>query len=351
MSNSKLTLIIDGNWLLMSRISVIQNKYTDVNKLCNDLKLLMLKSISIVLKQFPLIDNVILVSDGGSWRNKIDVPKYLKDQGIEYKGNREHTEGVDWDAVFAAYESFTNTFQRNGITVLKEMGVEGDDWMWYLSTEFNKQGTNVVLWSRDKDLTQLVRTDENGCFTVCWNKEGGLTCEEKNEDEINFLFNPYYNENENLFKSISDKSKAVNKINPHDIVIDKIIRGDQSDNIQSIILRKSKNGSTRLQRVSNKDLDLTLDIHDENAVDNYITTLLESKSYVGRVDKTYEDIIEHFKYNKCLVTLEAESYPPEIIKLMQQHQSELNKCNKDISEVEYQIQAEANNITSILNII
>ena len=32
MSKSKLTLLIDGNWLLMSRLSVLQARYSDDDK-------------------------------------------------------------------------------------------------------------------------------------------------------------------------------------------------------------------------------------------------------------------------------------------------------------------------------
>ena len=100
MPNSKLTLLIDGNWLLMSRLSVLQNRYSDDDKLCKDLKLMMIRSINIVLKQFTEIDNIIFVSDGGSWRNKIPVPTFLQE---EYKGNRERSDDIDWDLIFGAY--------------------------------------------------------------------------------------------------------------------------------------------------------------------------------------------------------------------------------------------------------
>jgi len=94
MPKSKLTLIVDGNWLLMSRLSVLNNRYVDEFELNQELKLMLIKSINVVLRTFTDIDNVIFVADGGSWRNSIEIPDYLykektsEDQSVEYKGNR-----------------------------------------------------------------------------------------------------------------------------------------------------------------------------------------------------------------------------------------------------------------------
>ena len=77
MNKSKLTLLIDGNWLLMSRLSVITNSYIDDNELCKNLQLLMIQSIKKVIKKFPNIDNIIFCADGGSWRNDLEIPEYI----------------------------------------------------------------------------------------------------------------------------------------------------------------------------------------------------------------------------------------------------------------------------------
>lgn len=349
MSKSKLTLIVDGNWLLMSRMSVLNSRYADDVQMCKDLKIMMIKSINIVLRTFPAIDNIIFVSDGGSWRNKLEIPKFLQEQGVEYKGNRERSDTINWDAIFNAYEDFIAKLNQNGITAVKEQGIEGDDWCWYWSTKLNKEGTNVIIWSKDKDLTQLVRTDRDGCFTICWNKDAGVTTTVRDEGEMDFLFNMQFNINEELYRGIVDKSKEVNQINPKEVVIDKIIRGDAGDNVLPIILRKSKSGSDKQYRVSTKDLDNDLDIHNEEAVKNYVETLIESKSYKDRVDKPIQNILEHFSYNKKLVSLEQDSYPQEILDIMNKYQT--YNCSKDTHEIEYQLTAEANQIGSVLDFI
>ena len=99
MAKSKLTLIVDGNWLLMSRLRVLENRYLDDYELCHELQLMMIKSINVVLRTFPSIDNIIFVADGGSWRNNIEIPSCLHHEiagkDVEYKGNREKSEDIN----------------------------------------------------------------------------------------------------------------------------------------------------------------------------------------------------------------------------------------------------------------
>lgn len=359
MSKSKLTLIVDGNWLLMSRLSVLNNKYSDDYALCHDLQLMLIQSMSIVLRTFPHIDNIIFVTDGGSWRNKLELPDYLKDEhikngvNVEYKGTREKSSNFNWDLLFSSYEDFISILNSTGITACKEQNVEGDDWCWHWSKFLNSEGTNCIIWSKDNDLKQLVSVDSNKCFTVWWNKENGIFAEESasnaKQTDMDFFFNPHYSQNEDIFNSIQNKAKSVNFIDPKSIVIDKIIRGDGSDNILPIILRKSKTNSSKKFKVSAKDLPEKLDYNDKNKVKEYITNLLSLKNYANRVEKTADEVFKHFEYNKRLVVLEEQSYPKEILEKLNNY-TEYN-CSKDINEAKQQITSCANKLNSILDII
>lgn len=339
---SKLTLIVDGNWLLMSRYAVL-GYVTDSAELMKEIKLMMARSISIVLRTFPSIDNIIFASDGGSWRNLEKIPLFLQQDNITYKGNREKSPDVDWDAIFKAYEDFIELLSEKGITTLREKGIEGDDWAWYVSQKLNKEGTNCIIWTKDHDLTQLVKTDDNGCFTAWWNSSNGLWIEDKNENEMDFLFNMQYSENERIMNELRSKSKAVVPITPGKTCIDKIIRGDAGDNIFPILLRRAKNpNSDKKFNVAVKDIDWNLDINDENAVRNYIKNLMESDSYRGRMlyDRTLDDLIEHFNYNKKLVVLNESIYPQHVLDIMSAYKV-FNIC-KNIDEITQRLYAEKN---------
>ena len=87
MAKSKLTLIVDGNWLLMSRLPIVNARYADDATLMNEVKTMMIKSINVVLRTFPMIDNVLFVSDGGSWRKDIPVPQFIIDKKKASIGN------------------------------------------------------------------------------------------------------------------------------------------------------------------------------------------------------------------------------------------------------------------------
>lgn len=348
-SKSKCSLIIDGNWLLMSRLSVLNNRFKSEKELCQELKLLMLKSIDVVLRQFPIIDNIIFVSDGGSWRNKLDIPKFLQKEGIEYKGNREKSDDINWDLIFAEFEDFMSVLSTTGITVCREQYIEGDDWCWYWSTKLNSENTNCIIWSKDKDLTQLVKTDQDNCFTVWWNKDSGVITEDKPDEEMNFLMNFKYNENEEIYREILKNSVKVTKINPISIVFDKIIRGDAGDNIIPIIYRNSKTNSEKKFRVSVKDLPTNLNIHDSESIKEYLHNLLNNKSYIDRVDKSFDDIFEHFEYNVKLVELNKENYPDNILEIFNKYQN--YNQSKDVSIAENKIRASANQLKEILDFI
>ena len=310
MSKSKLTLLVDGNWLLMSRMAVINSQYEDAHEMCKDLNILMVKSINVVLRTFPQIDNIIFVADGGSWRNNIEIPHFLTE---EYKGTRVKSDDVDWDTVFESYEYFISKLSSNGITVSKEPGLEGDDWMWYWSNRLNSQGINCIIWSTDNDLKQLIKYDGTS-FTAWYNDFNGLyldkSMDEKEVSDIDFFMQF---SNNVTFEMLKSSVHQVSYIEPSEIVMDKIICGDTSDNIKSIIVQERGGKQYRITEkfwnTVKKDLKIeTLDdfFQCEPLI---VETLIERKNS----DKRPEDIYPCFEYNKRLVWLDESSYPPEVL--------------------------------------
>ena len=335
----------------MSRVAVLLDRYDDY-ELRHQLQLLLIRSIKLVLKQFPQIDNIIFIADGGSWRNNIPIPDYLLDEDgnkISYKGNRERDDEVNWDLIFNAYEEFIEILKQNGINAYREKDIEGDDFAWWWSTYLNSQGTNCIIWTKDKDLQQLVNIDNNKCFTVWWNKDNGMITSEFDDNNLDFLFNNEYNENDEIFKQITNKIEYT-QINKNDIILDKIIRGDAGDNIMPIISRLAKNTSSGKKfRISLKDIDNTLDYNDNNKVKKFIYDLCNSKKYAGKINVTPEEAYNHFLYNRQLVTLEKQSYPKEVLESLESFKD--YNTNKDIYIVENQLQAASNKLQGILDII
>lgn len=353
---SKLTLIVDGNWLLISRMSNMVGRFATEKDMMRETKLLMIKSINKVLRQFPKIDNIIFVADGGSWRGKEAIPSCLIDdsnsniiESADYKGTRTQDDSIDWGTVFSEYEKFLDTLNYCGLQVCREQDVEGDDWCWYWSTKLNSEGTNVIIWSKDRDLTQLVNKNQDGFFTVWWNMDNGVIIKEVSEEDdfASFFMNPYYASNEQLMHDIISHSTTSEAINPNIVRIEKIFRGDKGDNIFPIIQRRSKSGGNKLFRISTKDMDYDLDIYNDNEIKKYITRIFESKNYKDRTLHSLEDTINHYFYNRKLVCLHENEYPEYIKKIFGKYST--YKFSKNTEEAEQQIQAEKNSLNDLLD--
>lgn len=344
---SKLTLVIDGNWLLMSRLSVQKNRYGNTMSLMQDVKALMVKSIGIVLRTFPQIDDIILVMDKGSWRKDTVAPDHQK----EYKSNRTRSAEYDWDIVFSEFGKFTEALEKNGVMVLSGYKVEGDDWCWYVSRTLNSQGTNVIIWSSDKDLTQLVSSDSNGCFTVVWNSKAGVCADCRGKDDLtSFLMNPVYQQNEQLLTGICTHTSKVNYISPVTVQVDKAIRGDISDNVVPAITKCTKD-STRVYKVSAKHLPEDIDMFDEGAVREWVGKLFAMKQYAGKINESLDQAVSNIIYNRTLVVLDERSYPEDVLYTMRQCNTKIT-CHplcSTVANAEADVLAEGNNVTDILN--
>lgn len=350
--HSNLTLVIDGNWLLMSRLSVMSRDYAgDTATMMKKLKQLLCRSINALLRQFSDIDNIIFVADGGSWRDKIEQPDCIKKYHADYKGQRVKSEDIDWAVVFDEYADFINRIEKeSNVTVTRQPSVEGDDWCWWWSNMLNNNNTNCIIWSADRDLTQLVKTDINtSTFTVTLYTRGKNTVLTEQAEEIRrgdydiakIFGNPYWQRNVNFLKAIESKCGEIRRINPERVVLDKIFRGDVSDNIFPSIKRVSKTGKEF--RISEKMLyDFAGDVRNDKDISYYINHIYNMKQFKNKTAYTETDAFQHTVYNRRLVMMDEKYYPSSIIEKMKKYGSFYNKT-KDISVTEQRLLADTVN--------
>lgn len=324
---NKCTLIIDGNWLLISRLFMYVDKFKlDTPEATKEqgkreLEEMLARSINVVLRTFKgVVDNVILVSDGHSWRKGVKTPSnYPKDV---YKANRGKETGAfgqcDWDFVFSFFDEFITKHQDSGLMVARCYNAEGDDQIWYWSTKLNNQGINTIIWSSDNDLKQLVGV-KNGAFTIWYNSKSGLilpnVLNKDTGDDIDFfLLMDFESPMVKKLKKCVDK---VTYINPDEIVMKKIICGDSSDNIKSIIQTQINNrcygvGKTKVDRIV-KDLQITsLDDFFDRKMD-IIKYILNNRKFTG---VKMDDVVEAFEYNKTLIWLNEQCIPKNVLENM-----------------------------------
>lgn len=351
---SRLTLIVDTNWLLMSRLAILRNKYSDVNELFPILKEKMLKSISIVLNQIKQIDNVIFVVDGGSWRKKVKQPTVLVEDSKEdsYKGTRVKSDDFDWKRFFEEYNKFTDEMLIIGkINVFKANDVEGDDWCWYLSNALYNSGTNCIIMSADKDLTQLVKFNpETYNFVMTYYKVKSnkhlitydkLLDDYKEQVSMSFFLDQNKINNFDCINTCLNIATETKAINSKDIIIDKIFRGDISDNILSPIYY---NSGPKTYKITQKQLDFDLDITDDKSIELFINKAINKNIKYSTLNSNL--VFEHVIYNRKLVYLDASEYPETILNRLQENIYYTRSTNLD-TEINY-IRSQNNKTTDFL---
>lgn len=313
--NYHLVLIIDGNWLLRSRVYIFEKKFKKSQPeavkraAAEELKDTMARSILKILYKFP-ISNMILIQDCGSWRKTIQKPSSQQD--IEYKGNRHLQDDIDWDFIFGVFDEFVEGFHNNGITICKQYLMEGDDWCWKWSRYLNSHNENALIWSSDRDLQQLVQQDGN--YLTAWynDKKGMVMAKTDPDDLVEMFMRPIIN---CPVKPILEKTKPIEYINPDSIVIEKVLCGDAGDNIRPVVSYQ-KNG--RIYKFAPTDLKKMLgNIHIETISDleahhnDIAQYIIESKKFKP-YNFSNKDICENLEYNTKEVWLNEKCIPGDI---------------------------------------
>ena len=338
----KCVLLIDGNWLLQSRFSVLGKFFKTENS--NDIKQLgtnnlvdmMARSINVMLNRFPFIDNFILVSDGGSWRKSIKKP--ASRIGVEYKDNRETQNEFDWDYIWAALKILSNNFVKNNITYSCYRDIEGDDWIWHWSRYLNNKGVNCIIWSSDNDLKQLVLNNvQTNAFVMWYNdRNGGFLDSSLNEkcsseDEmLDFFLKPPTQFNpvlENVKKVLKN---GISYVFPSDIILSKIMCGDAGDNIKPVATYEL-NGRTygltqkMWNEISNQTNIVSIYglLGNENAAALYISNYKKFKA--AKVER--QSILENIKYNIQMVWLDEHVIPEQYKTIMSNWEYKLADVN------------------------
>ena len=347
---NNLTLLIDGNWLLISRASVLMNSFNknlpSEAKRQSQLELedLLAKSICVILSRIPTIDNIIIMADGGSWRKQLMVPKSI--EGTVYKGNRSQDTEIEWSYIYNALSNLITRAREEEITVSQYNNIEGDDWAWYWTRRLNSEGVNCLIWSSDNDLKQLIQVDDSTkAFTAWYNDKCGIWLPnsiKESDNEMDFFMNTaYYSP---VLEAIKTRVPKQNYINPDDVVMSKIICGDAGDNILPI-MRYQK--SSRNYRITEKDW---MDIK-ENFVLNNIKDFLDHRNGIALLIASHKkfkpykpdifELEEMFDYNTKLVWLNEKTIPDTVIQFM--NQQEYKKFDVGYLRSNYKVLVTENN--------
>ena len=271
MKLGKHTLLIDGNYFLHSRLFVLprpkgkqllgdkESQSQLMRKLCIDFA-------SEVRKMAPFVDQIVVAVEAKSWRKDL-FPD------AQYKGTRTHDDSINWKAVFGVYAEWQKILEQKGIIIHQVQGAEADDVMYGWSTQLNSEGKNCIAWTGDRDLIQLVNYNQATDAYTLWyyNSKKKLIAFEGFEDVMasrktstmtndELLFNiaseeATYDKLKEDFQAWMDKNRVeVQEINCDDFVFGKILQGDKSDNIPSVITwtKAASNGKIRNYSLTEK---------------------------------------------------------------------------------------------------
>ena len=272
MKVGKHTLLIDGNYFVFSRLFVLPKPKGGALLLGDDkqksqfMRKLAIDFASEMRKLKMFVDDVVLTVDSKSWRKDL-YPD------AQYKGTRKQNKTVDWTAVYEVYEAFQQIVAKKGVTVHQIQGAEADDVIFGWSTMLNARGKSCIVWTGDRDLIQLVNySNTNDAHTVWYyNTKKSLygykgfeadmaesASKDMTEDDMLFNMGGQHMMRDAYQRDIMSWVKAnkitVTEVDCDEFIFKKILVGDKSDNIPSVVTwqKEMKNGKLRNYSITDK---------------------------------------------------------------------------------------------------
>jgi 5'-3' exonuclease len=364
-------LIIDGNSLLNTISSVmlrskgksdierpffrVYDKWVIKDSAAEFYESALYRYISSILYSLKFVDKIYITVDSKSWR-KFYFAKYMKqfinrddynDICFGYKGKRDKTgefkEQLNELVKYLSRDTLSEFSRKvEGVRIVSVDGLEGDDLVYYLTSYF-KKNNDVVVWTNDSDLHQVI---DNNVYVIGSNdsdkKRKLFRLNENKQDIINtsdiFNFDLSYNMDSisTIFNGLIESGKYVE--NNVDLVYDiftKILCGDKkSDNIPPVY-NKLKNGkpvNVTQVRISDKifnKLKKELNYTDSEILHKIDSFCPEFIKYISKQictmfdipnDDKYDDVFDMIYnciiFNTKLIRLSDTTIPIEFLKYL-----------------------------------
>jgi len=304
------------------------------------------------LSQIPDIKRVVICKDSKSWRKDFIIDR----KG--YKESRTEKEGTNWGCFYNLMEECGNHLEENGFIYSQIKGAEGDDLIWAWNRRFRMMGENVLIYSGDGDMHQLINHSiDQDSWTIVWNsksKDNRLfvppnwikDIEGKSKEISIFDVNPIEESIENKLKSFIEKS-TVEEIERKSLIFKKILIGDKGDDVpsvMSIITQDSKTeGNPEGKSVSvtpAKAEKIWLSFLESGWKNKELWQIWKSEDYltwisgyilriIGATDNTENRELAKKQYieNATLLWLHSETIPSEVKEAVEQTQDKLLSVN------------------------
>lgn len=324
------SLYASGNFSKGRMLGTQKDKEMYMRKVAMDL--------AYALRMFGAPDRVVFTLDQYSWRKDIDT----SEQNDGYKANRiKDDSAVDWDAFKELNNDFFEILANKGFITSTLNRCEGDDLLFFWSNKFFEAGEDVVIFSGDGDITQLVKFNDKN-FICIFNTRSttrqvigapgfGDWINKKLSEPTDiydiFMSSDFVPSSVNMIQSIISTTKLV-EIDPDEVLFEKIVCGDAGDNIPPIINWQTtqKNGKI----INNKITPIKVKTIKEMILDKGngcdVTKLWKyADVFVKGIKKIYdkdidiETIKKRLERNTTLVYLSNDTIPINLQNLFEKH--------------------------------
>ena len=336
MSNqNKINLVIDFNNIAMRSMFTCQYmgggtvKNFDTEEECTLLIRKLATDMCQLVKMFNPYRVFVACDTKFPWRNEL----YKNMDGMKYKGSRKHDEEKNWTNIFNALSEYKTVLRNNNFVVTEIDHAEADDiaalWVDYALNH----DESVVLVSSDKDWTQLVSFSSGKKFVACYNPISNNKNQKRfyvsqgfmdwiNEPDVVDIFFNGYDETKKLMKDIvTANSKVVYEvIDPNRVVLDKILCGDDGDDVPAFYEYYKNGKKTRITPLKASHILENLSVSSVNGLNE----AANSGSLREAVEKEMKtevpvDFSERLLRQRKLVELDKTLFPNKIVEEFNSH--------------------------------
>lgn len=301
------------------------------DKIDTDIKTLLLK--------FPRCENIFFLRDSSSWRKKVKI-----NGEYSYKKSRKVKNAeIDWNAFEEGIASLIES-NKNFKTIRME-GFEADDLVYLVNEKILNECPNSlnIIVSTDSDFKQLLQK-RTIIYNPTWRNTRILFSNEFTFDHLE-LFESSQENDIGLFKvkqkdslrSLFDVSdigfnstteKKLSSVIKNDFemevvdskigISEKIIKGDDKDNVPSVFSWKGTNDNIR--RVTQKHVDEVFDYFKEENIEIKPKALFENIDIIHKLLETYtkqkmnkDELKNAMKTNYILLVLSRKVFPKHLV--------------------------------------
>lgn len=349
--------VIDGHAFLNVSLNVTKNmvfndrtlgnKYW-VNDLFNEGEYILKDQVRIFFRDFCLnylnsiiysvsskIDNVHIVFDYKSWRKEylqdfFSETNFESDLSVDefgYKANRTRSETEYLFNQYLIDTLMPVLEERTGINKYIIKGAEGDDLIALLCESIDD---DVMIYTVDSDMLQLLKTKGKNVFLIYPKQRSphkklyvpteivdkvqeSVVDDFFSLDDTDIVGSNY----DYIVDALTSKDYVKYEIDPTDLILTKVFRGDKKDNISRMTKMTPKKTEALLSILKDKYGDSIMDEFtnlSDDLVNFVVSEIMKLHKLKEDDEASRNDIEKHFKLNVKLIILNSKLFPETLVK-------------------------------------